>query len=136
MTELLFLSIPSRLEGQAQAVLDAFKKEGIPFEILNTTPKDGSLVLLFLDMDSTPEEIYRSAPWIKDQFTYSSFKALRLMPFLMYRSGEGSVEEQVENGLSDTLEKVMSGEFKPFGFDLDAKHPLEEFPSVYETYSE
>jgi len=136
MTESLYLSIPSRLEEDSRIVCDAFKKERIPYEILRSTPEDGTLVLLFLDMESTPEEIYSCAPWIKEQFDYSSFKALRLMPFLIYHSSKGSVEDQVENGLSDTLEEVMSGEFKPFGFDLDAKHPLEEFPSVYETYSE
>ena len=113
----------------------SFAESGYPYQDLHT-PIDGSLVLLFLDMDSNPEEIYESAPWLKEQFEYSSFKALRLMPFLLYRSNLGSVEDQVEEHLADTLEEVLSGEFKPYGYDLDAENPLEEFPSVLENYEE
>ena len=135
MPETMYLCFPKRLEAQVALVKASFAESGYPYQDLDT-PTDGSLVLLFLDMDSSPEEIYESAPWLKEQFEYSSFKALRLMPFLLYRSNLGSVEDQVEEHLADTLEEVLSGEFKPYGYDLDAENPLEEFPSVLENYEE
>ena len=136
MFETLFLSYSKRLEPTASIAIAALKEKGYATELLSGSPKDGSLVLLFLDMESTEGEIYAAAPWLKEQFEYSSLLALRLMPFLLYRSSKGSVEDQVEESLADTLESVISGEFKPYGFDLDAKEPLAEFESVLEGYEE
>ena len=136
MNEILYLSYPARMEGHADKVCADLTNKGFRVERLLGQPHDGSLVLLLLDMASKSEEIFASAPWLKEQFDYSSFKALRLMPFLLYSSSLGSVEDQVEERLSDTLEEVVSGEFKPYGYDLDADDPLLEFPSVLETYEE
>lgn len=135
MSETLYLSYPPRLSPIVASVKASFDKAGYAYQDLDQ-PEDGSLVLLFLDMESTPEEIYASAPWLKEQFDYSSFKALRLMPFLLYRSCLGDVEEQVDEHLADTLEEVISGEFKPYGYDLDDENPLREFESVLENYEE
>ena len=119
-----------------EAIVLSLARKGYAIRALSGTPEDGSLVLLMLDMGSSEEEIFSTAPWLKEQFDYSSFKALRLMPFLVYRSSEGDIEQQVEDHLADTLEAVISGEFKPYGYDLDAQDPLLEFPSVLETYEE
>ena len=136
MSEILYLNYPPRLSDKVAQVKAAFQKEGIPFEDLVSEPKDYSLVLLFLDMDSSEEEIYAAAPWLKQQFDYSSLKALRLMPFLLYRSSEGDIEEQVDDNVADTIEAVFSGEFKPYGFDLDSPTPLREFGTVLHNYEE
>jgi hypothetical protein len=135
MSETLYLSYPPRLASLVASVKASFDKAGYVYQDLDQ-PEDGALVLLFLDMESTPEEIYASALWLKEQFDYSSFKALRLMPFLLYRSSLGDVEEQVDEHLADTLEEVISGEFKPYGYDLDDENPLREFASVLENYEE
>ena len=136
MNETLYLSYPKRLLPLAQILTKELSKRGYHAEKAPQEPLDGSLVLLLLDMESKEEEIFASAPWLKKQFDYSSLKALRLMPFLFYRSSLGCVDEQVEENLGETLEAVISGEFKPYGFDLDASDPLAEFPSVLETYEE
>ena len=58
------------------------------------------------------------------------------MPFLIFASSKGSIEDQVEDGFAEVLEEVVSGEFKPYGYDVDAEDPLLEFASVLETYEE
>ena len=136
MNETLYLSYSQRLLPLAELLTKELSKRGYHVEEAPLEPIDGSLVLLLLDMESKEEEIFASAPWLKKQFDYSSLKALRLMPFLFYRSSLGSVDEQVEDSLGETLEAVISGEFKPYGFDLDASDPLAEFPSVLEAYEE
>lgn len=136
MSESLQFVFSPRQRPLGEAIVLALARKGYAIRALSGTPEDGSLVLLMLDMGSSKEEIFSTAPWLKEQFDYSSFKALRLMPFLVYRSSEGDIEQQVEDHLADTLEAVISGEFKPYGYDLDAQDPLLEFPSVLETYEE
>lgn len=136
MNETLYLSYPPRLSGTIARIKEELLQRGHWSKDVEEDKLEGSLVLLFLDMDSSVEEIYASAPWLKKQFDYSSLKALRLMPFLLYRSSLGSVEDQFEEHLSETVEEVLSGEFKPYGYDLDAADPWEEFESVLENYEE
>lgn len=136
MSEHFYLSFSPRQSKLGETVLASLSSQGYSVSRLLGSPNDGSLVLLLLDMDCSEEELYASAPWLKEQFTYSSLRALRLMPFLVYRSSLGDIEEQVEEHLADTLEAVISGEFKPYGYDLDAIDPLKEFPGVLETYEE
>ena len=136
MSEILYLSYSPRQKALGETVFAALKGRGYDVNELQGAPKDGSLVMLLLDMKSSEDEFFASAPWLKEQFDYSSLRALRLMPFLVYRSSEGDIEEQVEENLADTLEAVISGEFKPYGYDLDAIDPLKEFASVLENYEE
>ena len=136
MNETLYLQFSSRLAKDVAKVKAAFEEKGLIHQDLKGAPKDYSLVLFCLDMDSTEEEIYASAPWLKEQFDYSSLKGLRLMPFLLYHSGKGDIEDQVEENLAETIEAVFSGEFKPYGFDLDSSAPLSEFDTVLHNYEE
>ena len=136
MSETLNLCYSRRQQALGERVLSSLIQAGYDAKTLQNSPKDGDLVLLLLDMESREDELYASFPWLEGQFEYSSFRALRLMPFLVYRSSEGDIEEQVEENLADTLENVISGEFKPYGYDLDAIDPLKEFPSVLENYEE
>lgn len=136
MSETLYLSYPKRLSAEVSLVKEAFAAKGLSYADLSGSPKDYTLVLLFLNMRSTEEEIYETAPWLQEQFEYSSLKALRLMPFLLYRSSEGDIEDQVEENLAETIESVFSGEFKPYGFDLDSPTPLGEFDTVLHNYEE
>ena len=136
MKETLYLSYSPRLSGIASIVEKGLTNLGHHVEKANGTNYEGKLVLLLLDLDSSAEEIFSSAPFLKEQFDYSSFRAMRLMPFLVYHGNDGDIEEMVEGGLADTLEEVISGEFKPYGFDLDTENPLAEFESVLENYEE
>ncbi len=137
MNETLYLAYPSRLDAKAKLVATKLEAKGFVVEEANEKRLEGSLVLLLLDMATTVDEIYASAPWLEKQFEYSSLKALRLMPFLLYRSSLGEVDDQVKNNpVGETFESLLSGEFKPYGFDEDADDPLIEFDRVLETYSE
>ena len=132
----MYLSFLPRQKDVAESILLSLRSAGYDAKPLLGEPQDKSLVMLLLDMDTKEDELFGSNPWLQAQFEYSSLKALRLMPFLVYRSSLGSVEDQVEENLSDTMEAVISGEFKPYGFDLDSPNPLQEFASVLETYEE
>ncbi|MCR5348188.1 MAG: hypothetical protein K6E59_01090 [Bacilli bacterium] len=132
----LLLAIAPRLKESSLPVLRALSQKGYPYQLLEEDPKDGDLVLLFLDLKSTKEELFDSFPWLEAQYEYSSLKGFRLMPFLMYHGKQGDIESLYEENLADMMDEVISGEFKPFGFDLDAGFPLEEFPAVLESYSE
>ena len=136
MSNTMYLAYSRRQSDTAQKILSLLIQAGYDAKSLQNSPKDGDLVLLLLDMESREDELFASFPWLRDQFEFSSLRALRLMPFLVYRSSEGDIEEQVENCLADTLESVISGEFKPYGFDIDAEDPLKEFASVLENYEE
>lgn len=136
MNETLYLSYAPRLKPLVEKVQVNLKAKGYSIADVDPSHLEGKLVLLLLDLDSSVEEIYASAPFIKEQYDYSSLKAMRLMPFLIFASSKGSIEDQVEDGFAEVLEEVISGEFKPYGYDVDAEDPLFEFASVLETYEE
>ena len=58
------------------------------------------------------------------------------MPVLVFDSRKDDVENLGDKPIATTLEEVISGEFKPYGYDLAKKNPLEEFLSVLEGYEE
>ena len=136
MNETLYLSYSPRLSGIASTVKEGLSALGLRIADAHEEDYEGKLVLLLLDLDSSVEEIFASAPFLQKQFEYSSFKAMRLMPFLVYHGNAGDIESRVEEGFADVLEEVISGEFKPYGYDLDDKEPLKEFLSVLDNYEE
>lgn len=103
---------------------------------LGKSPTDGAVHILLLDSQTSPEELYEDVPWLKAQFDFSSYRGFRMMPFLVFDSNKEDVEELDEEPIGETLEEVISGEFKPYGYDLAKKNPLEEFLSVLEEYDE
>ena len=95
-----------------------------------------ALTAIILSNDTTLEGLFQAAPWLKEQFEYCSYPHLKLMPIFVYASSKEDPEVAFEGPVGELYEELMSGEFKPFGFDLDAKNPLEEFPRILEEYSE
>lgn len=100
------------------------------------SPSERAVNILVLDIDTTSEELFEDLPWLKEQFDYSSLRGFRLMPVLVFDSRKDDVENLGDKPIATTLEEVISGEFKPYGYDLAKKNPLEEFLSVLEGYEE
>ncbi len=123
--------------------MDSFAKKLVPELVAiglgaskGTKPSEKGINVLLLDVKTSPEELYTDLPWLKDQFDYSSYHGFRLLPFLVFDSRKEDIENLEEEPIADTLEEVISGEFKPYGYDLAKKNPLEEFLSVLEGYEE
>ena len=91
---------------------------------------------IILSEDTTLDALFEAAPWIKGQYEYCSYPHLKLMPVFIYASSKVDPEEAFEGKVGEIYEELMSGEFKPFGFDLDNENPLEEFQRIYEEYAE
>ena len=102
---------------------------------LNPTAFDPeSLAAIILSNQTTMEGLFQAAPWLEEQYEYCSYPHLKLMPIFVYSSKKEDPEEAFEGPVGEIYEELMSGEFKPFGFDVDAKNPLEEFPRILEEY--
>lgn len=94
------------------------------------------LTAIILSEDTTLEGLFESAPWIKEQYEYCSYPYLKMMPVFVYDSRKEDPEEAFEGPLGELYEELMSGEFKPFGFDQAKENPLEEFQRILESYLE
>ncbi len=104
-------------------------------EEFDVDPKE--IVILLFSANTDKEDLLAAQPWLKQQFDYSSFKGFRLMPLLVYSSSEQDPEELFEGELGELVEGLISGEFKPVGFDLDDPGCLKEFDRILEeSYSE
>ena len=112
----------------------ALEQDGYPC-LLNPTSFDGkTLAAILLSERASLDGLYGAAPWLKEQYEYSSFPHLSLLPVFVYASSKTDPEEAFEGKVGELYEELMSGEFKPFGFDKDAKNPLAEFQRILEGY--
>ena len=135
MNDPLLLFGPKRLLPFAESLLLELKALGLNASLGNS-PEQGAVHLLLLDAKTGPEELYADVPWLKEQFDFSSLRGFRMMPFLVFDSRVEDVESLDDEPIAETLEEVISGEFKPYGYDKAKKNPLEEFLSVLEEYDE
>lgn len=135
MPDPLFLFSANRMDSFAEKLVPELVAIGLDAS-KGTKPSEKAINVLLLDVKTSPEELYTDLPWLKDQFDYSSYRGFRLLPFLVFDSRKEDVENLNEEPIADTLEEVISGEFKPYGYDLAKKNPLEEFLSVLEGYEE
>ena len=135
MAENLLLFGPKRLIPFAKHLESEFAALSLNAKCASLPSIDCVNVLL-LDPKTSPEELYKDLPWLKEQFEYSSLRGFRLLPFLIFDSQTENVEELDDQPIAEVLEEVLSGEFKPYGYDKAKKNPLEEFLSVLEEYEE
>jgi len=135
MAENLLLFGPKRLAPFAKNLENEFATLGLNAKCASS-PRTDCINVLLLDPKTSPEELYKDLPWLKEQFEYSSLKGFRLLPFLVFDSQKENVEELDDQPIAEVLEEVLSGEFKPFGYDKAKKNPMEEFLSVLEEYEE
>lgn len=119
----------------ALEAMEALHKAGYETEMAIESIDPNRIVLLLLSEGVTAEGLL-SIQWFKEQFDYSSYPHLRMMPFLAYHSIEKGYEELWEEGIGDVYDELISGEFKPYGWDLDDPDSKIEFARVLEDYEE
>lgn len=95
-----------------------------------------SLILFLFDEETTKEECFAEFPWLLEQLEYSTISKFRIMPILAYHSSKAEPESLFDGELGEFYEEVFSGEFKPFGWDLDSPDPMVEFDRILESYLE
>ena len=120
----------------AETFAATLRKGGYEIELNPTAFDEKYLAMVLLSDNATLEGLFAVAPWLKEQYKYCSYPHLRLMPVFVYDSRNTDPEEAFEGKVGELYEELMSGEFKPFGFDQAKENPLEEFPRILEEYSE
>lgn len=134
--KLQFAYTPSDKDVALQ-VKDKLQSLGYELTLLEDKPVDEEGVILALfTSDTKEEEFLTSLPWLAKQQEYSSIHYLKVMPFFVYHSRKEDPEEAFEGNAGELYDEVFSGEFKPYGWDLDSSTPETEFARVLENYSE
>ena len=133
----LFYSFAKEDQDEAITALARLKAIGYSCQKIDTLPCDSSEVILaFFSSKTDIVSFWKAFPWLKEQQEFSSCPYLHVMPFFLYH-GQKEDPEEAFNGPAGTLyESVFSGEFKPFGWDLDSPCPEKEFQRVLEDYEE
>ena len=133
----LFLASSAQELSTREMVRKALVEKGYDATLLEGSPKpEDGIVIVILTVDTTEEGLFSSLPWLKEQFSRSSYRGFRLMPFFVYDSKVIDPEEAFEGNVGEVYENVFSGEFKPFGYDTSDKNAFEEFDRILDEYSE
>lgn len=93
-------------------------------------------VILLPFVIETKKEDFLSLSFLKNQYEKSTIQHLKIMPVFIYDSRQINSEEAFEDKIGEIYDDVFSGEFKPFGFDVEDKYPLKEFERILEQYDE
>ena len=123
---------PNELE-RVKKLIPGLEKLGYVVSEMGEVSQEG-FILLLLGPNTTKEGLLKANPWLSEQFEDSSFHGFRMMPILPYYGNKEDVDSLWGNGIGDLYEELISGEFKPFGFDLDNENATKEFDRVYEEY--
>lgn len=121
----------------AEKVLKGLREKG--YEVLEVKEKPlypEEVILALFTEKTDPDEFLKALPWLKEQKDYSSIARLRVMPFFVYSSKKADPEKAFEGQAGELYGDIFSGEFKPYGWDLDSADPAAEFARVLEDYEE
>lgn len=121
-------------EKEVLPLMEALEKKGYSFYIDNTSPHEDVILFLF-SKKTRIEDVFLEIPFLKKENSHSAFHSLKVMPFYLYHSSLEDPEETLSEDDCLYME-LFSGEFKPFGCDLDSQDPLFEFDRILESYSE
>lgn len=137
MLEKLQIACDSAGKEDAEKVQKILVENGFEATMVQKEVNPAELVLVILNAHSSEESLYRSLPWLKEQFAYSSYKGFRLFPILVYSPAKENPEKLFEGELGKMYENVFSAEFKPFGWKRENDVLDEEFLRVLsESYAE
>ncbi len=121
-------------EEEVLPALETLKKKGYSFFVDNSTLHEDVILFLFTNKTKI-EDVFSEIPFLKKESENSAFHSLKIMPFYLYHSSKEDPEETLSQEECLYME-LFSGEFKPFGYDLDSLDPLFEFGRILESYSE
>ena len=123
-------------EEIAKEVLSVLCESGYPAEMASDPIDPSRIVILLLSKGVTLEGLFAKNKWLKEQFDYCSYPYLRMMPFVAYHSKGEDFDSLWEGNIEDVYENLVSGEFKPYGWDLDDPNSKIEFARILEEYDE
>ena len=123
-------------EEIAQEALSVLNAAGYTAEMADDPIDPNRIVILILSKGVTLEGLLARNKWLKEQFEYCSYPYLRLMPFVAYRSSVEDFDSLWGNEIEEVYEELISGEFKPYGWDLDDPKSKIEFARILEEYEE
>lgn len=120
----------------AETVASTLHKFGYQTKVSKESVDPSHVTLLFLSLKTTAKSLLRQLRWLKEQLAFSSIQGFRLMPFIPYHAAIEDIDELWEAHIGEVYEEIFSGEFKPYGWDLDDESTINEFRRILEEYSE
>lgn len=98
-------------------------------------PISDDVILAMFTKQTEESQFLSSLPWLKKEREFSSISHLKVMPFFIYDSKVDDPEKIFESKTGELYENIFSGEFKPFGWDINSLDH-KEFIRVLAEYSE
>ena len=137
MEKSLQLAYLSKNRPEAEKIALILSENGFEVELVQKEVNPSEVVLLLLMQKDEEKSLLQELPWLQEQAEYSSYRGFRLMPLLAFHPQKEDPEALWEEGIGGVIEGLLSGEFKPFGWDLDRKDLDPEFLRILEeSYSE
>lgn len=134
MSELLQLAYAPEDANLAKLIGEKLNRNGYRTRICHGEVDPQEMVVCLISENTKRESLLNAEPWLSEQFDYSSYHNFRVLPLLPYHAKDGDIEEIWEEGLGEFYESLFSGEFKPYGWDLDDENAIVEFRRVLEEY--
>lgn len=97
---------------------------------------ENGLILVPFSSRTDLGELLSSLGFLRRQKEFSSIPYLKIMPVFLYHSSKEDPETAFEGNAGEVYESIFSGEFKPYGWDLDSQNPEAEFDRVLKSYLE
>lgn len=137
MEKHLQLAYVCKNRSDAEKIGLILAENGFEVELAQKEIDPEKVVLLLLEKGDEEDEFLKELPWLEEQTAFSSYRGFRLMPLLAFHPRREDPEALYEEGIGEVIESLISGEFKPFGWDLDSSELDSEFLRVLEeNYSE
>ncbi len=125
-------------KGQSEVALEAMEAlRQAGYDVIETHGEidPDQIVLLLLSKGMTKDGLLE-IKWLREQFEFCSYPHLRMMPFVAYHSKTEDFDELWDETIGDVYDELISGEFKPYGWDLDDPKSKIEFERVLGDYDE
>lgn len=132
MEKILQIASLASQSKQSEIVCRVLTKHGYRLLPVHQEMDPNLVTLVFLTPGVTLDELFDAFPWLKQEHERSSSPYLRLFPFIPYHPSGEDIDDLFEEGLGEVYEELFSGEFKPYGWDLDDENTIQEFERVLE----
>ncbi|HBM70737.1 MAG TPA: hypothetical protein DEF61_05585 [Firmicutes bacterium] len=135
MEKKLQIAYINKNKEKANEFKSILEQNGYRIEISNKDILENEICLLLFYKGITLKDIFSDIPWLKKQSEKSTIAYLRLFPIFLFDRKE-EIELDINEYLP-ILESLISGEFKPYGFNLKDKNSIVEFNRILkDSYSE
>lgn len=132
MDKILQIASLASQSKQSDIVCHVLTKRGYRLFPVHQKMDPNLVTLVFLTPGVALDDLFDAFPWLKQEHERSSSPYLRLFPFIPYHPSRENIDDLFEEGLGEVYEELFSGEFKPYGWDLDDESTIQEFERVLE----